>query len=190
VAVQKPPSWEHELRDRLQAADESALQEVYDQYSSFVFGLAARVTGDVAAAEDVTQEVFLQVWQRPEVFDPARGTMRAWLGTLAHRRSVDHIRREEACRRRTLREAQAGMPPPDIEELAVALATAERVRLAVDALPEDQRAAVRLAYFGGKTYRQVATELGIPEGTAKSRLRIGLGRIADALQREGLGQWH
>jgi RNA polymerase sigma factor (sigma-70 family) len=191
MSVKSPRSaaWEQTLRDRLVAGDEAALCELYDQFASFVFGLAVRVTNDQRAAEDVAQEVFIQVWERPASFDPTRGTMRAWLGTLAHRRAVDWVRREEAVRRRAQREALALPTPPDIEEMATALALAERVRMAVDALPGDQRTAVRLAYFAGKTYREVADELGIPEGTAKSRLRVGLRRVAEALEQEGISQW-
>jgi RNA polymerase sigma-70 factor (ECF subfamily) len=189
VKPPQPSSWERDVRDRLVAGDESALCELYDQFSSFVFGLAARVTADRRAAEDVTQEVFVRVWERPDAFDPDRGSMRSWLGTLAHRRSVDFVRREEASRRRAQRDAAIVATPPDIEEMATSLAVAERVRCAVDALPDDQREAVRLAYFGGKTYRQVAEALGIPEGTAKSRLRIGLQRMASMLEREGLRSW-
>src|SRR4051794_13383906 len=151
VKPPQPSSWEHDVRDRLVAGDESALCELYDQFSSFVFGLAARVTADRRAAEDVTQEVFVRVWERPDAFDPDRGTMRSWLGTIAHRRAVDYVRREEASRRRAQRDASIVVTPPDIEEMATSLAVAERVRGAVDALPDDQRIAVRLAYFGGKT---------------------------------------
>jgi len=191
MTVKQPrsTSWELSLRQRLLAGDDGALSEIYDQYSSFVFGLAARVTNDRRAAEDVTQEVFVTVWERPAVFDPERGSLRSWLGTLAHRRAVDFVRREEASRRRAQREAELAALPPDIEELATALALAERVRVAVDELPSDQQDAIRLAYFGGKTYRQVADMLGIPEGTAKSRLRMGLRRMADTLEREGVDQW-
>ena len=181
--------WERTLRERLVAREEAALGECFDQFSSFVYGLALRVIGDRRAAEDVTQEVFLHLWERADRFDPALGSLRTWLGTLAHRRAVDHVRREEARRRRHDRVGQDVTPTPDVEEMAVALVAAERVRAALDTLPEDQRRAIQLAYFGGKTYREVAVVLGIPEGTAKSRLRLGLRRIADVLEREGVGQW-
>jgi RNA polymerase sigma-70 factor (ECF subfamily) len=180
--------WELEVRDRVVAGDDAALREVYDQYASFVYGLAARVIGDPRAAEDVSQDVFVSFWERPAAFDPARGSLRTWLGTLTHRRAVDHVRREEARRRRAEREAGRAVAAPDVEEMATALLTAERVRAALDVLPDEQRRAVQLAYFGGKTYRQVAETLGIPEGTAKSRLRLALRRIADALEAEG-GEW-
>jgi RNA polymerase sigma-70 factor (ECF subfamily) len=146
------------------------------------------VIGDPRAAEDVSQDVFVGFWERPAAFDPARGSLRTWLGTLTHRRAVDHVRREEARRRRAERDAGRAVAAPDVEELATALLTAERVRAALDVLPEEQRRAVQLAYFGGKTYRQVAETLGIPEGTAKSRLRLALRRIAAALEAEG-AEW-
>jgi RNA polymerase sigma-70 factor (ECF subfamily) len=178
--------WELAVRDRLVARDQTALSDLYDQFGSYVFGLAARVIGDRHAAEDVTQEVFLSLWERPEAFEPARGRLRTFLGTLAHRRAVDVVRREEARRRRAAREAATTMPIPDVGELAMAIVTAEQVRAEVNRLPADQRAAIELAYFGGRTYRQVAEELGIPEGTAKSRMRLGLGRIAQALEAQGV----
>jgi len=180
--------WEHEVRDRLVAGDHSALADIYDQFSSFVYGLAMRVIGDTRAAEDVSQEVFIGIWERPSVFDPDRGSLRTWLGTLTHRRAVDCIRREEARHRRSEREAGRAVTAPDVEEMATALVAAERVRAALDTLPTEQREAIHLAYFGGKTYRQVAEVLEIPEGTAKSRLRLGLRRIADALEAEG-AEW-
>jgi RNA polymerase sigma-70 factor (ECF subfamily) len=182
--------WEHVVRTRLVAGDDDALGEIYDQFSSFVFGLAQRVIGDARAAEDVSQEVFLHLWEHPEAFEPGRGSLRTWLGTLAHRRAVDHVRREEARRRRAQREAQRRPTYiPDVEEMATAMVRAERVRNALDVLPDEQRRCIQLAYFGGKTYRQVAEVLGIPEGTAKSRLRLGLKRIAEALERDGMDQW-
>jgi RNA polymerase sigma factor (sigma-70 family) len=181
--------WEHLTRERLIAGEESALAECYDQYSSFVYRLALRVAGDRRAAEDVTQEVFAGLWESPVVFDPTRGSLRTWLGTLAHRRAVDFVRREEARRRRNEREASLAIRAPDVEEIALALVIAERVRNALDTLPDEQRRAIRLAYFGGKTYREVAAVLGIPEGTAKSRLRLGLKRVAAALESEALEQW-
>ena len=180
----RPSQWERTTRDRLIAGEEGALNEIYDQFSSFVYGLALRVIGDARAAEDVSQDVFVSVWERPDAFDPHRGSLRTWLGTLAHRRAVDHVRREEARRRRAIKDAARPVSTPDVEEMALALVTAERVRSALDTLRDEQLRAIQLAYFGGKTYRQVAEVLGIPEGTAKSRLRLGLRRIADVLETE------
>jgi len=179
-------SWEHGMRERVVAGDHAALSEVYDQFAPFVYGLAARVIGDRRAAEDVTQEVFLSLWERPDAFDPGRGRLRTFVGTLAHRRAIDLVRREEARRRRNTRDAAGVLPIPDVDELAIAIVTAEHVRAEVENLPPEQRAAIELAYFAGRTYRQVAEELGIPEGTAKSRMRLGLRRIADALAAKGM----
>jgi RNA polymerase sigma-70 factor (ECF subfamily) len=179
-------TWERSVRARLVVRDPAALLELYDQFGSYVYGLAARVIGDRRAAEDITQDVFLALWERPEAFDPDRGRLRTWVGTLAHRRAIDHIRREEARRRRSARDAAGMVSVPDVDEMAMAMLAAEQVRAEVDRLPEDQRAAIELAYFGGRTYRQVAEELGIAEGTAKSRMRLGLRRIADALAVHGM----
>ena len=178
--------WEHDVKARLVARDDAALTELYDQLGSYVYGLATRVIGDRRAAEDVTQDVFLSLWERPEAFEPARGRLRTFVGTLAHRRAIDYVRREEARRRRTARDAASVVPIPDVDELAMAIVTAEQVRAEVERLPAEQRDAIELAYFGGRTYRQVAEQLGIPEGTAKSRMRLGLRRIADALAATGV----
>ncbi len=179
-------AWETEVRNRLVARDPAALTEIYDQFGSYVFGLAARVIGDRRAAEDVAQDVFLSLWERPEVFEPERGRLRTFVGTLAHRRAIDYVRREEARRRRAARDAAGAVNVPDVDEMAMAIVTAEQVRAELERLPADQRQAIELAYFGGRTYRQVAEELGIPEGTAKSRMRLGLRRVADALAAQGM----
>ena len=189
-------AWEHEMRERLLTRDHAALTELYDQFGSYVYGLAARVIGDRRAAEDVTQDVFLSLWEKPAAFEPERGRLRTFVGTLAHRRGPSsgrwHRGRsttcEEARRRRSARDAAGVLPIPDVDELAMAIVTAEQVRAEVARLPEEQREAIELAYFGGRTYRQVADELGIPEGTAKSRMRLGLRRIADALAAQGVEQ--
>jgi len=180
--------WDKELCERLVAGDEDALGELYDQFSAMVYGLAARVTRDWSAAEDITQDVFVRVWEHPEAFDATRGSLRAWLGTITHRRAVDWVRRSEV-RQRYSSDAvpqRPETPVPNPEEMAVAGAVAKSVQAAVDALPAQQREAILLAYFDGKTYRQVAETLGTPEGTAKSRLWMGLRRLAERLEAEGV----
>lgn len=184
------PFVDRTLVHRLVAGDETALAELYDGHSGFVFGLALRVLGDRTAAEDVTQEVFVSFWERPERFDEARGSLRAFLGTLTHRRAVDHIRREEARKRRETKTTSVDATPvPSVDDAALSTVTSEQVRAAVNVLPPAQREALELAYFHGHTYRQVADVLGIPEGTAKSRLRLALQRIADALEPEVSDRW-
>jgi len=178
------------LARRLCAGDESALGEVYDRYSSFVFGLALRVLGDRTAAEDITQDVFVGLWDKPDRFDPTRGTLRAYLGTLTHRRAVDLVRREEARRRRETRTTwRDTTEATTVDDLALAGLDSDALRSAVASLPPPQRQAVELAYFHGHTYRQVADAMGIPEGTAKSRLRLALARIAESIHPDLSEQW-
>ncbi len=165
---------------RLQAGDDRALGAVYAVHSAMVFGVARRVTCNEELARDVCQEVFTYLWEQPDRVDLSRGSLRGYLAMVAHRRAVDEVRRSE---RRA--KAQAALTVPDQTdgpELEVVEASSarwrdERLTAVLDALPEDQRRALTLAYFDGLTYRQVAQALGIPEGTAKSRLRLGLLRL-------------
>src|SRR5947199_7203815 len=150
MAAIEGTAWELDVRTRLVARDCAALTELYDQFGSYVFGLAARVIGDRRAAEDITQDVFLSLWERPEAFDPERGRLRTFVGTLAHRRAIDYVRREEARRRRGVRDAANAISVPDVDEMAMAIVTAEQVRAEVERLPTDQRQAIELAYFGGR----------------------------------------
>lgn len=167
---------------RLAAGDDEAIAEVFDRHAAFVFGLARRVTNDRSTAEDVVQEVFTALWCHPERFDPARGSLRAFLGVQAHRRAVDVIRRDV---RRTAREnRQQDVIPTAIDtvnEEVESSGLVEMVRQAINRLPVAQRQAVELAYFGGCTQREVATRLGIPEGTAKSRLRLAQAKLGEWL---------
>ena len=175
---------ERALVDRLRSGDESALAELYDEFGGFVYGLALRVAGNKQVAEDVTQDVFVTIWEDPGRIEPDRGTLRGLLGTMAHRRSVDAIRRDEARRRRETKTSMEPTIAPDLAETAMLSHASQQVRHAVSRLPDVQREALELAYFHGHTYRQVADLLGIPEGTAKSRLRLGLQRIAVLLHPE------
>ena len=181
----RTPWAERVLVERLAGGDETALAELYDRYAGFVYGLAVRTLLDRPAAEDITQEVFVFLWEHPERIDPGRGTLRGFLATLTHRRAVDAVRQEEARRRRETRVARReGGDMPDVDAAMIRSETTGRVRTALEVLPEPQRQALELAYFDGYTYRQVANVLGIPEGTAKSRLRLALTRIAENLGSE------
>ena len=176
---------DRQLAARLMGGDQTALAEIYDRYAALVFALARRLLQDESMAEDVTQEVFVYLWDQPQRFDPAKGSLRAWLALLAHHRSVDRVRREERRARSEARSpavepAPAGQAAVD-DQLAMDW-MAGRVRDALDQLPAEQREAIVLAYFGGRTYRQVAAELAIPEGTAKSRLRLALAKLNELLR--------
>ena len=175
---------ERVLVERLSGGDETALVDLYDRYAGFVYGLAVRTLVDRQAAEDITQEVFVSLWEHPELIDSGRGTLRGFLGTITHRRAVDAVRREEAHRRREARVAREEGDEPDVAEAVLRSDTTGKVRTALEGLPEAQRQALELAYFHGYTYRQVAEVLAIPEGTAKSRLRLALARIAENLGSE------
>jgi len=161
---------------------QDALAEAYRRHGGAVFGLAKRLLGDAAIAEELVQEVFLRLWDQPEKFDPSRGTLRAYLLAHCHGRSVDVLRSDASRRRREERDArrtaEAGY---DVEHEVWDLTVAEQVRDAVHQLPSVERAAIELAYFGGHTYREVAELLHEPEGTVKSRIRSGLRRMRDSL---------
>jgi RNA polymerase sigma-70 factor (ECF subfamily) len=171
---------------RVAAGDDSALASLYDRFASLVHGIAFRVTCERGLAEEVVQDVFTALWERPGAFDPERGSVRTWLATLAHRRAVDRVRASERARRRDLASATADIADVDVAAEGEAADLSARLWAAVDALPDDQRNAVRLAYAEGRTYREVAGLLGIPEGTAKSRLRLGLRKLAGVLGEQEL----
>ncbi|MFD9109712.1 RNA polymerase sigma factor [Streptomyces bottropensis] len=179
------PSIDVELHRRLVYGDESALREAYAVYGGLVRRVAARVTRSPAAAEDVAQEVFAQLWSRPYGFDARRGSLRTWLSMLAHRRAVDWVR-DEARHRRDAGADDSALhavpdPRPGPDEAVVDRERSLLLHTALAGLPRPQREVVHLAYFAGRTYRQAAVELGIPEGTAKTRLRSALRTLARSL---------
>jgi RNA polymerase sigma-70 factor (ECF subfamily) len=169
--------------ERAAAGDDRAFAAVYDALSSRVYGLVLRVLRDAAQAEEVAQEVFVEVWRTAARFDPARGSAASWVLTLAHRRAVDRVRSAQAAADRDRRVAATEqLPPVDhvVEEVA---ATMERrqVRGCLQALTALQRESLVLAYYSGHTYREVAAMLEIPLPTVKSRMRDGLIRLRDCL---------
>jgi RNA polymerase sigma-70 factor (ECF subfamily) len=169
------------------ARDDQALAEAYRRNGDSCFALARRVLFDRALAEEVVQEIFVRLWNRPELFDADRGSLRSFLVAQAHGRSVDLLRAETARRRREEREARQRVAEPiDLEREVVSLNEAETVRGALASLPESERVAIELAYFGGHTYREVAVLLEQPEGTVKSRIRAGLLHLRAALVEAGI----
>jgi RNA polymerase sigma-70 factor (ECF subfamily) len=166
---------------------EVALAEVYRRHGGAVYGLARRVLDNAAEAEDVTQEVFLRLWNAPDRFDPARGSLRSYLLAQSHARAVDVIRSQNSRRARessdAMKTARAGY---DMQNEAWDLTLAHQVSEALATLPDDERRAIELAYFEGRTYVQVAEILNQPEGTVKSRIRNGMRRMRRILLESGV----
>ncbi|MGI5133094.1 RNA polymerase sigma factor [Pseudonocardia sp. CA-107938] len=166
---------------------QSALAALYDRYSRRTYSLARRLCGDDGLAEEVVQEVFLSFWKAPHRFDPARGAFSTWILTLVHHRSVDAVRREASVRRHTVPATDDGeewsaATGPGADQDALESLTADEVRTALRALPDEQRRALSLAYFGGYTQSEIAGLTGAPIGTVKSRMFTGIKRLRAVLE--------
>ena len=171
------------LLKRSARGDEAAFAELYDATAARAHGLVLRVVRDRAQAEEVTQEVFLEVWRQSSRYDAERGSALAWLMTIAHRKAVDRVRSAEAATRRdvTYEETNRSVAHDETAEAAHASLEARRVRAALAHLTDVQREAIELAYFGGYTHTEVAALLDLPVGTAKTRIRDGLIRLRDTI---------
>lgn len=159
------------LISAVRSGDESAMAALYDRYSGIVYSVALRVLGDTAAAEDVLQEVFMQLWRNPGVFDSSRGNLGAWLAVISRNRAIDSLRKRH--------------PETDVEDVIVSVEpdmsgdaersrAMEKVRSALGAMPAAQRSALEMAYFEGLSHSEIATKTGEPLGTVKTRIRAGL----------------
>lgn len=155
----------------VRSGDQQAMGELFDRYSSLVYSVALRVLGDTGAAEDILQEVFMQLWRKPAVFDSARGSLAAWLAVIARNRAIDAIRKRK--------------PETDIEDVIVSVEpdfageaernrAAEHIRRKLSEMPEPQRSALEMAFFEGLTHSEIATKTGTPLGTIKTRIRTAL----------------
>jgi RNA polymerase sigma-70 factor (ECF subfamily) len=170
------------LLARIVARDETAVEELYARYSGPLYSLAYQVTGAERFAQDVIQEVFIALWRDASRFDPARGAVAPWLFSLARHKAIDLVRREANVRRRTV-DADLELEEADDDPAHEAWERIrrERVRAAIVELTPVQREALELAFFGGLTHVEVADRLGIPLGTAKTRIRSALLRLRDVL---------
>ena len=168
--------------------DEAAMAELYRRHGRSVFGLATRLLTDRTIAEEILQDVFVRLWRQPERFDANRGELRAFLLRETHSRSVDRMRSDSARSRREDRhQREDASPTVDVDREVWHLIRSERIKDALDELSSGEREAIMLAYFEGHTYREVAVMLDEPEGTIKSRIRLGLKKLADKLEAAGLG---
>lgn len=171
-----------ELLRSVARSDEAAFGRLFDEMGSSVYGLVRRVLRDPSRSEEVTQEVFLQIWQNAHRFDGARGKPRSWMLTLAHRRAVDAVRHDQAATNRDLKYDWTGGPAYDqVEEEVSTRLEYEQVRRCMNGLTQLQREAVDLAYYKGNTYAEVADLLKVNPATIKTRMRDGLIRLRDCM---------
>jgi RNA polymerase sigma-70 factor (ECF subfamily) len=163
----------------IRSGEQSAMAALYDRYSSVVYSVALRVLGDTGAAEDILQEVFLQLWRSPGSFDASRGSLGAWLAVIARNRAIDGLRKRR--------------PESDVEDVVLSIEpdladetdrarAAEKVRGVMGAMPAAQRSALEMAYFEGLTHTEIAAKTGEPLGTIKTRIRAGLTTLRKAFQ--------
>jgi len=186
---------DEQLIGRLATGDTTALDPLYDRYAGLVFALVLRILGDRQAAEDLLQEVFVRAWQRAGTYQQTRGRVTTWLLGIAHNLAIDEVRRR---RRRPQglaeREADDADEPllslpatdPDVADQAWERLRRARISAALGQLPPAQRAIIELAYFEGYTQSEIAIRLGEPLGTVKTRTRLGLRKLRDMLQDQGL----
>ena len=165
--------------------NERALTRLYDSTNRIVYGLAVRILGDSSAAEDVTLEVYLQVWRIAKTYDPGRGTVSSWLVTLTRSRAIDLLRSRQA-RGATLEQSLEEVPAAldlrsDPERLSIEAAQTHMIQTCLEELPAEQRQAIELAYFSGLSHTEIAIRTGLPLGTVKTRIRSGMMRLRELL---------
>jgi RNA polymerase sigma-70 factor (ECF subfamily) len=190
--VHVPKAYRDQQDSRLVAlvaeGDPAALEALYDRYGVAAYSLARLILTDRRLADDVVREVFLSLWRDARRFDPSRGTVGTYLLSITHRRSVDVLRKKENLHRRRGHEEALELQPDRKVDPAEAVEAAERrarVRAALAGLPEVQREALLLAYFGGYTQREVASLVGVPLGTVKTRMAAGMRKLKDSLRETG-----
>ncbi|HEY7096492.1 MAG TPA: sigma-70 family RNA polymerase sigma factor [Terriglobales bacterium] len=167
----KGPLSDFSLVTAIRSGDESAMAALYDRYSSLVYSIALRVLGDTGTAEDVLQEVFMQLWRNPGLFDSSRGNVAPWLAVISRNRAIDNLRRR---RPETDIDDVVVSVEPDMASDAERAVVIQKVRGALEGMPSPQRAALEMAYFEGLTHTEIAAKTGEPLGTVKTRIRSGL----------------
>ncbi len=178
-----------DLAAALVAGSNDALAELYDRYARLAYGVALRVLGDPARAEDVVQEAFMRIWNNAGTFDVKRGSLRAWLLTTVRNRSIDYLRGRAAHERQELElqpELAEGSPRSDPWRQVSLSLERSAVLEALSSIPAEQRQAVELAFFGGYSHREIADMTRVPLSTVKGRMRLALEKLASYLQGRGL----
>ncbi|MEV6699880.1 sigma-70 family RNA polymerase sigma factor [Streptomyces sp. NPDC051453] len=176
MAKETPTRWDRRMQQRLAHGEAAALGELYDRFASLVHGLAHRVLGDEDAADRITRDVFTHVWENPDAYDPKQGPLRSWIATLTHRRAVHRLRQTESA---ALVRSGEGTTE-DLERRVRHASAAARADYIVTSMPAPLRAALELAYFQRRDYRQTAVDLGVTEDEARRRLRLGLQLLSTA----------
>ncbi|MEV8568331.1 sigma-70 family RNA polymerase sigma factor [Streptomyces sp. NPDC051322] len=171
-----PPRWDRRMQQRLARGEAAALGELYDRFASLVHSLAHRVLDDDEAADRITREVFGYVWEHPEAYEPKDGSMKSWVATLAHRQAVQRLRQSEAASLATSGDGST----EELERKVRRASAAARADYIVTSMPAPLRAALELAYFQRRDYRQTAADLGVTEDEARRRLRLGLQLLSTA----------
>ncbi|MER6470492.1 sigma-70 family RNA polymerase sigma factor [Streptomyces collinus] len=181
-----PPRWDRRMQQRLARGEAAALGELYDRFASLVHSLAHRVLGDERAADGVTREVFAHVWEHPDSYDPKQGPLRSWVAAVTHRLAVQRLRATETAaliRGGSDRADGCADEPGRLESLESKVrraSVAARADYIVHSMPAPLRAALELAYFQRRDYRQTAADLGVTEDEARRRLRLGLQLLSTA----------
>lgn len=175
----------------LSEQDARALDELYGRYSRAIYSLSFRILGDSSSAEDVLQEVFLKLWRQPSSYDPDRGTLSAWLLSVAHHRAIDFLRRQRTRAEQQFPEGWEDAPwessdSTDPANIASHTEEATAIRRALTQIPPAQRLAIEMAFFQGKTHAEISAELGEPLGTAKTRIRLGMRKLRTLLEADGI----
>lgn len=192
--VPDPPSdietSDAELVHRVSLGDTAALEELYSRYARVVYSFAVRIVHDTSLAEEILQEVFVRTWRQADRFQRSRGNFASWLLSITHNLAIDEIRKRQRRPQRSdstdISDAMYGLidEATNVEEAAQTRVLRERIRIAMETLPDGQRVAIEMAFFGGYSQREISSRLDVPLGTIKTRMRLGLKKLKDQLEHD------